>query len=60
MDGLEYKAFIGKKVYVILKNHRVYTGIIKSIDKGMVFLIDRYECSILFNISEISSMQEEK
>jgi small nuclear ribonucleoprotein (snRNP)-like protein len=60
MDGLEYKEFIGKKVYVILKTNRVYTGIVQSVDGGIILMIDKYHRPVMFNVSEISSLEVEK
>ena len=51
---------IGEKVYVILKSGRKYSGIINSIHEGIVYLTDKYNEPVLFNISEISSMEVEK
>jgi len=58
MDGI--KEMIGEKVYVILKSGRKYSGIINSIHEGIVYLTDKYNEPVLFNISEISSMEVEK
>ena len=58
MDGI--KEMIGQKVYVILKSGRRYSGIINSFDNNIIFLTDKFDEPVIFNVSEISSMEAEK
>jgi len=58
MEGME--EMIGQKVYVILKSGRKYSGIINSISEGIVYLTDKFNDSVMFSISEISSMEVER
>lgn len=53
-DGLE-----GKKIYVILKTGRFYSGVVKSIDDNFITMIDKYGEIVMFSKSEISSLEEE-
>jgi len=62
MEGWNY--WEGKKVYIILKNKRQYTGKVISVDtsnKILVFIsiIDKFENRITFAHSEIELIQEE-
>jgi len=58
MDGI--KEYEGKKVYVILISGRKYTGVIKKVDDNFVYLIDKFGDNVMFNISEISLIEEER
>lgn len=63
MDGWDY--YIEKKVFIILKSKRQYSGIVCSIDhagNGLIFLslIDKFEKKITFVTDEIELCQEEK
>lgn len=58
MDGL--KELIGKKVYVVLRSERKYTGTIQTINDKIITLIDKYNEVVMFNISEISSLEVEE
>jgi len=55
MDGL-----IEKRVFVILKTGRKYCGVVKTIDNQMVSLIDKFNELVIFDVSEISSIEEQK
>jgi len=57
MEGI--KEFMGKKVYVILKNGRNYQGTIKKNEGDLIILIDKFGELVMFNISEIGSLEEE-
>ena len=54
------KNFIGKWVYVLLKSGRHYSGKITSIENDTISFIDKFNNLVLFNISEISSIEEEE
>ena len=62
MDGWKY--WDGRKVFLRLKNGRVYSGIIDSVDdsdKNIIFisLIDKFSKKITFVVSEILEIKEE-
>lgn len=62
MDG---NYWIGRKVYIILRNKRNYQGVIVDIDESsppLVFitLLDKFDNKIMFIQSEIEVLQEEK
>lgn len=62
MDG---KYWIGRKVYIILRNKRNYQGVIVDIDESsppLVFitLLDKFDNKIMFVQSEIEVLQEEE
>ena len=63
MEG--WKRFEGKKVYVILKNQRKYSGIVEDVSEehnGLCFItiLDKFSNHITFANSEIEVIQEEK
>jgi len=58
MDGI--KGLIGKKIYVVLKTNRVYSGVVDSIIEDIVCIVDKFEMKVFFSISEISSLEEER
>jgi len=63
MEG--FKQYQGKKVFISLKNHRVYTGVVKEIldqGNGLVFIsiIDKFGNNVTFATGELISIQEEK
>lgn len=61
MDG--WKEWEGKKVFIILKNKRTYSGVVSSIEVSKVTswinLIDKFNKKIVFSVGEIDIMQEE-
>lgn len=62
MDGWNY--WIGKKVYIILKNKRKYSGEVIDIDilaAPIIFvsIIDKFNQRITFSTSELEVIQEE-
>lgn len=63
MDGWKY--WDGKKVYIILKNKRIYSGKIIEVNESsnnLIFLtiIDKFNCRITVCNSEIYLIQEER
>ena len=56
----ELKEMIGKKVFVILKTGRVYSGIVNYVMDTIISITDKFGASVCFSISELSSMEEEK
>lgn len=62
MDG--WKRFIGKKVYVRLKNNRNYSGIVQSVDEApplfFINLIDKFSKPVTILHSEILEIKEER
>jgi hypothetical protein len=62
MDG--WKDFIEKKVFVILKNKRQYSGTILGVDDSsapliFITILDKFGNKITFAHSEVEVMQEE-
>ncbi len=55
-SGLE-----GKKIYVVLKSGRVYSGVMQSIDDNdMITITDKFDKLVMFAKSEISSLEVEE
>jgi small nuclear ribonucleoprotein (snRNP)-like protein len=63
MDG-GWNSWIGKKVFIILKNKRTYTGKVIRIDESphLIFITirDKYDKEVMFVQGEIEVMQEEE
>jgi hypothetical protein len=62
-DGFDY--YVKKNVYVILKNKRVYAGVVDSIENsgnGLVFiyLIDKFGNRVVFTSGEIEVLEEKR
>lgn len=56
MDGL-----IDKRVYIVLKNDRKYTGVVKEIqDAKLLVLIDKFDKTIYISIDDISFVEEQE
>jgi small nuclear ribonucleoprotein (snRNP)-like protein len=60
MDGLNNNVWIGKKVYLVLKSNRRYSGIVKDFNSNFIILKDKYDENVMASISEISSLEEEE
>ena len=58
MEGWSY--WIEKKVYIILKNNRQYSGVVLGIDKDHLILLDKFKERVTFLISEIKIIEEEE
>jgi hypothetical protein len=63
MEGWKY--YEGKKVFLILKNERQYSGYVLNVDDSNEFLIwlsiiDKFDKRITFCASEIELIQEEE
>ena len=62
MDGWKY--WDGRKVFLRLKNGRVYSGRIESVDDSdlkiiFISMIDKFNKKITFVVSEILEIKEE-
>jgi len=56
----KFKGWIGKKVFLVTKSNRRYSGIIKETTENFIFIIDKFAEKVVISISEISSLEEEK
>jgi len=55
------KEMIGKKVFLVTKAGRRYAGYVREVTDNFVFLLNiKDNEKIVINISEISSIEEEK
>lgn len=62
MEGIKY--YIGKKVYIILKNGRQYSGEVIEIDDNsnpliFITILDKFGNKVMFERSEIEVLEEE-
>ena len=56
----QWNEWIGKKIFLVLKSGRRYSGIVDSVNDGLVSITDKFNEKVIFAISEISSMEEEQ
>ena len=54
------KDWIGKKVFLVLKSGRKYSGIVNSFDDKFICITDKFKENVMASVSEISSMEVEK
>lgn len=60
MDKNIFEAWKGKKIFIITKAGRKYSGIIKETTENFIFLTDKFNEKVVISISEISSFEEEQ
>lgn len=60
MTETEYDFWIGKKIFLVTKTNRKYSGIVKSYDSQHLGMNDKFDNYVIIASSEISSMEEEK
>jgi ribosome maturation factor RimP len=60
MEDIDYEAWIGKKVFLVTKTSRKYSGIIKSFDEQHLSMHDKFGNYVIISTSEISSLEEEQ
>ena len=56
----KFKDWKDKKVFIVLKSGRKYSGVIKETTEHYIFLIDKFAERVMVAISELSSLEEEK
>ena len=54
------EAWIGKKVFLILKTGRKYSGVVTKCDNDHIYIIDKFNEPLMAAISDISSLEVEK
>ena len=60
MKENKFSNFVGKKVFIILKSGMIYNGIVKETTESFIFILDKFNEKVVINISEISTIEEEK
>jgi len=48
---------IGKRIYVVLKNNRRYTGDVQSVEGKLILINDKFGQEIYISTDEISFME---
>lgn len=56
----KFEEWKNKKVYLVLTTGRKYSGVIKEVTEHFIFIIDKFANKVTINISEISSLEEER
>lgn len=63
MEKEGWKAWEGKKVFIILKNNRQYSGVIIEVERNGVLywitILDKFNKRVGFSVEEIKTIQEE-
>ena len=55
-----FNAWKNKKVFLVTKSGRKYSGVIKETTESFIFILDKFNENVMVSISEISSLEEEK
>ena len=50
----------GKKVFLVTKSGRRYSGVINETTENFLFMLDKFNEKVVVNVSEISSLEEEQ
>ena len=61
---MEFKSWIGKRVFITLRNGRFYSGIVNEISEeknGLQFIsiIDKFGHDVMFTTGELTSIEED-
>ena len=56
----KFNGWKGKRIFVVLKSGRRYSGIVQETTEHYIFLIDKFAEKVMVAISEISSLEGEK
>jgi small nuclear ribonucleoprotein (snRNP)-like protein len=56
----ENSSWAGKRVYLVLKGNRYYTGVVQSFNNQFLIMIDKFGNKLMCDISQIASIEEEK
>ena len=57
---IDYGSWIGKKIFLVTKLDRKYSGVVKTFDSEHLSMYDKFGSLVIISSSEISSMEEEK
>jgi len=60
MEKIDYEQWIGKKIFLVTKANRKYSGIVKTFDEQHLSMDDKFGNYVIISSSEISSMEVEK
>lgn len=60
-----YDRYIGRRIFVILKNGRKYSGVIEEIvflatNQYLMTILDKFNKHVSFNVNEIEAIEEER
>ena len=58
MNEENLNEFLGKRVFIILKSDRHYTGLVNALEDKTLYLIDKFNHIVFIDINEISSIEE--
>ncbi len=57
---MEWKEWIGRKIFVRLISGKVYSGIVKDCKDEFLEITDKFNLAVSFKITEIAEIKEEK
>ncbi len=53
----EKNSLKGKRIHVVLKSGRIYSGVVDQEADGLIYITDKFGEFVMFSKSEISSME---
>lgn len=56
---MELEGLIGKRVYVLLKSERKYTGLVICVENSLLVIRDKFNKRVFISPDEISYLEEE-
>ena len=56
---MDWKDWENKRVYLVLNNQRVYTGIVLDVDDNFLKIKDKFDKEVVINILDIAVIQDE-
>ena len=59
-DETNYALLIGKKVFLVTKLGRKYTGLVKTFDVQHLSMIDKFDSFVIISTDDIHSVEEVK
>ena len=59
-DETNYTLMIGKRVFLVTKLGRKYTGLVKTFDSQHISMIDKFDNFVIVSTDEIHTIEEVK
>lgn len=55
---MDWIGWIGKRIFVVLKNGLQYSGTVKDANEDFIEIIDKFDSTVTFGTRDISTIQE--
>tara|TARA_Y100000310_G_C20515832_1_gene731134 strand:+ start:43 stop:234 length:192 start_codon:yes stop_codon:yes gene_type:complete len=56
---MEWRDWIGQRIYIVLKSGRIYTGKVLNYSNGWFEILDKFNKNISLQVSQIEVIQED-